>query len=53
MNKPHLAIHISRLGFRKVFILQPRRPNGTFETPLASILNPNSTHVTFNGRVVK
>jgi len=50
----HLAVHVK--GNLKLFVLQPRRENGTFKGPVRIFnrdIKITSSHVTVNGKVVK
>lgn len=50
MENAHMALHLSRKFTRRVLVVQPRRADGTFLSPV-----PSSTvatvHLTINGVV--
>ncbi len=50
----HLAVHVKKNT--KLFVLQPRRENGTFKGPVRVFdrnIRIKSSHVTVNGKVVR
>jgi hypothetical protein len=53
-NKSHLSVHfISKLAGANI-IIQPRRNNGTFMSPLkyAPVSMASTMHTTYNGNVI-
>jgi len=54
MTNTHLAFHLSRNLTRRVLVIQPRRADGTFQSPVTPRAVPafSTFHVTVNGVVI-
>lgn len=53
MENAHMALHLSRKFTRRILVVQPRRADGTFQSPidiLRGVTIP-TVHLTINGLV--
>ena len=53
METAHMALHLSEKFTRRILVVQPRRADGTFQSPvtlLNSVTIP-TVHLTINGQV--
>jgi hypothetical protein len=52
--KAHLAVYVSKRNLdRRVVVLQPRRPNGTFTSPTVEETTFATAHLSVKGKVVR
>ena len=53
MENAHMALHLSRKFTRRVLVVQPRRADGTFQSPVEERRNLTipTVHLTINGVV--
>lgn len=53
MENAHMALHLSEKFTRRVLVVQPRRPDGTFQSPVrvGQSATIATVHLTINGMV--